>query len=125
MKTIRYNNRVESLNDEGELHSFDDKPSVIYNDGNKVWHKNGKHHRVGGPAIERINGDKFWYKEGKIHRLDGPARIFVARVLRGRKFNSFKEWWYDGEELEGCDSTEEFRKALNIKGNNMSEDYTK
>jgi|JI10StandDraft_1071094.scaffolds.fasta_scaffold12366_2 hypothetical protein len=41
--------------------------------GSKRWYKDGKYHRIDGPAIEFANGTKEWYKEGKYHRLDGPA----------------------------------------------------
>jgi len=33
--------------------------------GDKILWKEGKWHRVDGPAWEYINGDKFWYILGK------------------------------------------------------------
>ena len=35
--------------------------------------KDGKAHRLHGPAIEFANGDKYWYQNDRLHRLDGPA----------------------------------------------------
>ncbi len=43
-----------------------------YEDGAKYWYKEGKLHRLDGPAIDDVDG-KIWYKECKLHRLDGPA----------------------------------------------------
>ena len=51
-------------------------------------YKDGKLHRVDGPAVEFNNGDKFWFFDGKIHNEDGPAMIWV---------NGFKEWWINGK----------------------------
>jgi len=128
MKTIKYDDRIETLNDKGELHSFNDKPAVEYstgtkkwykdgkrhrldgpaveyNDGYKAWYKEGKRHRLDGPAIEWNNGYKIWYEEGKLHRLDGPAREYS---------NGNKSWHYEGKEIE-CNSIEEFLKIINLK----------
>ena len=30
--------------------------------------KDGKYHRIDGPAVEYTNGDKKWYINGKLHR---------------------------------------------------------
>jgi hypothetical protein len=53
--------------------------------GTRIWrNKEGKFHRLDGPAIEYVSGSKEWYQYGLLHRSDGPAREFT----RGRK-----EWW--------------------------------
>jgi len=65
MKTIKYDNRVETFNDKGEMHSFDNKPAAEYNNGNKLWYKEGEYHRLDGPAIEYNDGYNYWYHEGK------------------------------------------------------------
>jgi len=65
MKTIKYDNRIETRNDKGELHSFNDKPAIEYSSGSKRWYKDGKRHRLDGPAVEYNNGSKEWYYEGK------------------------------------------------------------
>jgi len=64
-----------------------DSESILTEDeyGNKYWtRKDGKFHRLDGPAVEYNNGHKEWYQNGKLHRLDGPAVEYVD----GRK-----EWW--------------------------------
>jgi len=127
MKTIKYDNKIETVNDKDELHSFDDKPAVEYsngikrwykegkchrldgpafkyNDGYKSWYKDGKRHRIDGPAVEHNDGEKYWYKEGKRHRLDGPAYIY----------NKIKYWYYKGKHID-CNSTEEFLRIINLK----------
>jgi len=134
MKTIKYYDRFETLNDKGEMHSFDDKPAVERVDGRKEWYKEGKRHRLNGPAIELINryktlfGYKMWYKEGKLHRIGGPA---VEHSERGKLWceygkrhridgpariynDGIKIWYYEDKEIE-CSSTEEFLKIIKLK----------
>ena len=60
---------------------------VIDRDESKVWYKDGKQHRLGGPAVELADGTKRWYKDGKLHRLGGPA----VEWADGRK-----AWYKDG-----------------------------
>jgi len=105
MKTIKYNNKIEILNDKDELHSFNDKPAIRYKNETKCWYKEGKLHRLDGPAVEFGNGYKFWYKEGKCHRVDGPAREYS---------DGTKEWYYEGKYTE-CYSTKEFLRIINLK----------
>jgi hypothetical protein len=61
---------------------------VEYGNGDKCWYKEGKWHRLDGPAIERADGYKSWYIEGKIHRLDGPACEYT---------NGSKHWYKEGK----------------------------
>ncbi len=56
--------------------------------GTKVWYKDGKRHRVDGPAVEYANGAKIWYVDGKRHRVDGPAAVYA---------DGDKEWCKDGK----------------------------
>lgn len=68
----------------GALSSFNDLPSVVYQNGTKEWHLCGKLHRVDGPAVEYSNGDKeYWYLNQR-HNAFGPA------VILGDK-----EYWYN------------------------------
>jgi len=105
MKTVKYDNRIETLNDKGELHSFNDKSAIEYKSGTKEWYKEGKHHRVDGPAVEFGNGYKAWYKEDKRHRIDGPACEHT---------NGDNWWYYEGKYIN-CSSIEEFLKIINLK----------
>jgi len=42
----------------------------------KMWFKNGRRHREGGPAY--IGNDlSIWYKDGHRHRDDGPAEVYA------------------------------------------------
>jgi hypothetical protein len=55
--------------------------------GNKWWkNKDGKIHRLDGPAVEFNSGYKEWWFEGRIHREDGPAVVFPS---------GDKNWWLD------------------------------
>jgi hypothetical protein len=55
-----------SYNTQGRLQSFYDCPSLIYSDGTKYWHKNGKIHRDNNlPAILWGDVDKEWWIDGK------------------------------------------------------------
>ena len=50
------------------------------------WYRNGKLHRVNGPArVDRL-GNSEWYRDGLLHRDGGPARV----LLTGR------EWYQNG-----------------------------
>lgn len=54
----------------GRLHSYDDKPAIVYTHDTKVWYKYGKIHREDGPAIEWVNGDMQFYLNNKCYRFD-------------------------------------------------------
>jgi hypothetical protein len=89
-------------NKNGKLHRLDG-PAVDYPDGNKYWYKNGERHRLDGPAVEGANGYKEWCKNGKTHRLDGPAKQWPSGE---------KEWYKDGKRFKSKDT---FFRALNKK----------
>jgi len=123
---------VETLDDKGKRHSFNDKPAIEWDDGSKSWYKEGKSHRLDGPAIEWSNGDEAWYKEGVYHRLDGPAvtwydgtkfwykenklhRLDGPAIECGKYRNNGDNYWYYEDKLIECKSTEEFLKIINLK----------
>jgi hypothetical protein len=68
-----------------------DQPIMTVNkNGTTCWRlKNGKRHRVDGPAYEGVNGDKVWYLNGKCHRVDGPAIEGV---------NGYKSWHLNSQQ---------------------------
>ena len=106
---------------EGKLHSVDDHPSVIIDNGSeKQWHSYGMRHRIGGPAwtkefgltelyynldmLHRTDGpamisntNQKWYFNNKVHRADGPAVIHnngrVEWWWRGRQYLDIDEWF--------------------------------
>ena len=67
---------VLCLGNSETLHSIEDNPSVIYNNGTKEWHFYGSLNRDEFPAIEYANGDKEYWNLGRRHREDGPAIIY-------------------------------------------------
>jgi len=58
----------------------------VYDDRTE-WYKNGKLHRLDGPAIEFADGAKMWYQNGLKHRIGGPAVEYK---------NGYKEWCIEG-----------------------------
>ena len=76
---------------------------------NRVWlNKDGKRHRVDGPACEYPSGDKYWHFNGKLHRVDGPA----VEYAYGDKH------WY----LNGINYTEEEYNTKKINGFSYTEE---
>jgi len=48
------------------LHSFDDEPALVWDDGAKYWYKDDKIHRDNNlPAVIYSGGDLKYYKNGK------------------------------------------------------------
>jgi hypothetical protein len=93
-----FDDRTEWFNKEGKYHRLDG-PAIEYSDGDKAWYQNGERHRLDGPAREWSDGSKEWWVEGKKHRIDGPAMEY---------YNNSKEWYIEGKYY----STEEaFLKA--------------
>jgi hypothetical protein len=80
MKTIKVRNYSEVPTDFTGI--------VKYTSGTKVWYRNGKQHRVDGPAIEDADGTKEWWLNGECHRVDGPAI---------EHYHGSKEWWLNGK----------------------------
>lgn len=75
-----------------ECKDTDDVPKnytgiAVFPNGAKFWYKEGKSHRLDGPAREYANGIKAWWVDGKRHRIDGPAV---------EDKNGLKEWWING-----------------------------
>ena len=73
--------------------------------GDKFWkNREGSLHRIGGPAIEKIDGTKEWYENDKRHRIDGPAidssdgiKLFYLRGIYFRRKEEFFEALTDEE----------------------------
>jgi len=56
-------------NNAGELHRENDLPAVIFENGTKVWYKNGKRHRENDlPSVIFEDGGKSWWTNGKLIR---------------------------------------------------------
>ncbi|MEI8270528.1 MAG: hypothetical protein WCG45_04100 [bacterium] len=59
-----------------ELHSINDEPAIVYENGTKEWYCLGDLHRVEKPAVEYSNGDCEYWRVGLRHRDNGPAIIY-------------------------------------------------
>jgi len=67
-----------TYNHEGDLHSFNDKPAIEFDNGRKKWYKDGVLHRLEGPAIINIFYSSIvyhYYQNGLRHRFLKPAYI--------------------------------------------------
>lgn len=77
-------NKVEWKSFNGQLHRRQE-PALILCGRNldiiliQYWYKNGKKHRLTGPACESQYGYSIWFKNDVIHRDDGPAVIDTER----------------------------------------------
>jgi len=49
----------------------------ISESGIRIWNKNNKRHRIGGPASEMPLDYQAWWRNGKLHRIDRPVIIYV------------------------------------------------
>lgn len=84
--------KIEKWLWQGRLHSVDDYPAMIIDDGAEHhWYTHGMRHRVGGPALTNAIGKEVWYKLDAIHRSDGPAKIYP---------NGDEEFWWEGRPCE-------------------------
>ena len=100
---IEYNVKVDKdgtfwYNKNGKRHRLDG-PAVERSDGYKVYYVDGKRHRLDGPAMECSDGTKQYYMNGKLHRLDGPAVEWS---------DGTKEYWVDGKQY----TKEEWEKKV-------------
>ena len=85
------------------LHCFDGPAHIVHRAVTgwrdcEYWVKNGKVHRLDGPAIRMWSQKghkllKFWLKDGSRHRLDGPAQTTYDRET-GIKTN--EDWFIHG-----------------------------
>jgi hypothetical protein len=83
-------------NKEGRLHRLDG-PAIEYSSGTKEWWQNGKVHRLDGHAIEWADGRKWWCQNDLYHRVDGPAVIARGGVkawyLHGYMFKNKQDFF--------------------------------
>lgn len=83
---------INTCNEAGELHSFNDQPSVITKDGTKYWHQYGELHRGNDlPAITEANGYEAYFNYGKLHRGNNLPAIKDVCGLR---------WYYYKDGVE-------------------------
>lgn len=88
VKSITYDDYLQSTRKNGLIHSFRDAPAVVWVHGEKQWWTDGMLHRDGAPAVVSPSGLQIWYRNGKYHRDgDAPAVIHL---------DGTQEWWRDG-----------------------------
>ena len=68
---------IAYVNDKDELHRIYGPALISKRFDLYKWYKNGKLHRVGGPALQH-KSVFHWYYEGHLHNLEGPAVIDPA-----------------------------------------------
>ena len=90
----------------GVLHTEDNIPTIIKQNGDKYYYKLGILHRENGPAIQLSNGDKHYYQLGFLHNEDGPA-IQLS--------NGDNKWYKYGVELTEDEFKSEFNDKLLFK----------
>jgi hypothetical protein len=77
-------------NKEGRLHRLDG-PAIEWDNGDKEWFIDGCYCRLdNGPTVEYHTGTREWWLGEKLHRLDGPAVVYS---------NNDEEWFVDDERL--------------------------
>jgi hypothetical protein len=74
----------------GLRHSINDEPSTVDKRGNKYWYKDGKRHRLSGPAIESVYDRNDpdgklteWWVEGKPYskeEFDALPEVIMYRA---------------------------------------------
>ena len=64
----------------GQLHSYNDKPAIEWNNGDKWWYYQGELHRDNDkPAIEYSGGAKEWWYKGKQYSEEEYKKLFVKK----------------------------------------------
>ena len=90
-------NRIWTGEEFYKLHDSEKTGCFNFVDGSIYYYKDGKSHRLDGPAVKTTGGTELWYKDGKYHRLDGPAFVWGS----GDKY-----WFIEGKKY----TEEEFNK---------------
>jgi hypothetical protein len=106
-------------NEDGQLHSENDKPALIFKDGTKEWYYYDILHRLDGPAIEYENGDKVWVLYGK--RMDKEQyEEELEKVKEKINFQNLYETFTDWEDfkLYNYFGTNYLRKFIRSKQGN-------
>ncbi len=78
----------------GNFHSIDDRPAIVYNDGEQTWYRHGKLHRDNDkPAVITTEVQKY-YQHDELHRdNDKPAVIYA---------NGTKLWYQHGKYIRNA-----------------------
>jgi hypothetical protein len=108
---------IITKNEFGEFHSYDDRPSLIDENGNIFWHKNNLFHRDNLPAkvINKDKGNVFWewWQNGLLSNINGPAIIHINDGI------IFMEYYYLNNNLHRDDGP----AIINYSGDVSLEKY--
>jgi len=81
----------EDKDEQGYLHTYNDKPAVVFKDGTKIWYKHGLIHRLNGYARIDRNGEKYYFIDGKLIDPEGFHKIVKEyRNYQSLLFNIIK-----------------------------------
>ena len=58
-----------------------------YSNGNKHWYKEGRLHRIDGPACEYSGGNKYWYIENYYYSPYNLHSLIKTSIYLGKKEN--------------------------------------
>jgi hypothetical protein len=76
---------VRYYNSKGQYHRIDG-PTIIWPDGSKAWHINGKCHRLNGPAIEYVNYEEWCINNIFYLKLE-HNRLVLFSMLEPQRIN--------------------------------------
>lgn len=81
-----------------QLHSVDDEPAIVYNDGTKWWYDHDKVSRGGDkPAVVWWNGVQEWWVNNERHRDNGPAVIYPDTPDIHPELRGVEQYWEHGK----------------------------
>ena len=73
---------LETFDESGQFHSYDDEPALITVAYSK-WFHHGRLHRLDGPAIEYFDGKKEWVIDNHFCYNKREFQIAVIKFLLG------------------------------------------
>ena len=97
LRVITYAGRTATYAPGLLLHSENDQPSEVWDDGSKAWNRYDVLHRFGGPALIHRSGGGSWYENGELHRDYGPAVMFGEGT---------PEYWVRGQQYPDQDAAD-------------------
>jgi hypothetical protein len=89
-----YSTHRATVNSKGHLHGIGDSPAEVYNDGKKVWYKDGlKHRDAGKPAVENADGSvEYWVNGTKIDKKAQYSKLKELIALRDQMNTKIREY---------------------------------
>lgn len=93
---------------DGLLHREEDLPAKIEFDGSLRWFRQGKLHRLEGPAIITPKGRHYWYQDGNPYREDDLPTITVPPSAKYWTNKKGEHHRLTGPAIIDNDGTEEY-----------------